>query len=129
MLIDDDALNDRTRQVIEGAMRVHTLLGPGLLESAYETGLAHELRKRGLNVVTQLPIPVNYDGVIIEVGYRADIVVEASVIVEVKAVSTILPVHEAQLLSYVRLAGKRTGLLLNFHEVHMRDGVRRLLQD
>jgi GxxExxY protein len=129
MRLGGDSLNERTGHVIDAALRVHTLLGPGLLESAYEACLAHELRKGGLAVVTQVPIPVEYDGLRIEVGYRADLLVDSIVIVEVKATSKLLPVHEAQLLSYLRLAKKRVGLLLNFHEVHMRDGIRRLRHD
>lgn len=125
--MDEDTLRECTGQVVDSAMRVHTHLGPGLLESAYEACLAYELRKRGLDIVTQLPIPVHYDGARVDVGYRADIVVDALVIVEIKAVSKILPIHEVQLLSYLRLADKRVGLLLNFHEVHMRDGIRRLI--
>ena len=125
--MEGDALNRRTGAVVDSAIRVHSRLGPGLLESAYEVCLAYELRNRGYTILTQFPIPVVYDGVSVEAGYRADILVDDEVIVEVKAVSKLLPIHEAQLLSYLRLAGRRVGLLINFHEVHLRDGIRRLI--
>ena len=110
-------------------MKVHTVLGPGLLESAYETCLEHELRKRGLHVVRQLPVPIVYDGVKIDVGYRIDLLVNNSVVVEVKAVIKLVPVHEAQLLSYLKLSGHRLGLLINFNVVHLKDGIHRLVNN
>jgi GxxExxY protein len=125
--MDFEGLNQRTAAVIDAAMRVHSKLGPGLLESAYEVCLAHELRNRGFVILTQFPIPVRYDGVCVDAGYRADILVDDEVIVEVKAVSKLISIHEAQLLSYLRLAGRRVGLLINFHEVHLKDGIRRLI--
>ena len=108
-------------------MRVHTVLGPGLLEGAYEVCFAHELRKRGLRVETQFPLPVTYDGVRVDLGYRLDLLVENEVVVELKAIETVLPVHKAQLLSYLRLGGKRLGLLINFHVDRLKDGITRLL--
>ena len=116
-----------TSTVISAAIEVHSVLGPGLLESAYVACLAHELRARGLEVRSEVPLPLQYRGVAIDCAYRLDLVVEQSVIVEVKAASKLLPVHQAQLLSYLRIAGLRLGLLINFHERHLRDGIKRLL--
>ena len=114
-------------QIVNAALNVHSALGPGLLESAYEACLAHELRARGLRVRTQLPLPIVYQGVRIEVGYRVDLLVDDAVIVEVKAAVKLLPVHEAQILSYLRLSGHRVGLLINFHVPRLRDGIRRMV--
>jgi GxxExxY protein len=120
-------VNEVSRHVVDAAMKVHSALGPGLLESAYEAILCFELRRRGLHVENQVAVPIVYHGHRIEVGYRIDILVEASVIVEIKTVSTLLPIHEAQLLSYLRLSGTKLGLLLNFNVVHMRDGIKRMV--
>jgi len=114
-----------TSTIIECALRVHTKLGPGVLESAYEACLEHELRKKGLQVERQMSLPIVYDDVRIECGYRIDLLVEDIVIIELKAVESLLPIHHAQLLSYLRLAGKEVGLLINFHELHLRDGIHR----
>ncbi len=108
-------------------MRVHTALGPGLLESAYEACLAYELRKQGLSVETQVTLPVIYEGVRIDVGYRIDLIVAEVVIVELKSVGAIAPIHKAQLLSYLKLSGRKVGLLLNFNVVHLRDGLIRMV--
>ena len=108
-------------------MKVHSVLGPGLLESAYQACLAHELRSRGFEVATQVALPVIYEGQKLEVGYRIDLVVEHRVVVEVKAVEAIHPIHEAQLLSYVRLSGIPVGLLINFNVLHLRDGIKRMV--
>ena len=108
-------------------MKVHSALGPGLLESAYKACLAHELRKRGLRVVSELALPIVYDGVTIDVGYRIDMLVEDAVVVEAKAVSKAPPIYEAQLLSYLKLSGHRVGLLINFHVLHLKDGIKRLV--
>jgi GxxExxY protein len=113
--------------IVDAAMQVHTALGPGLLESAYEACLAHELRSRGLTVRTQVPLPVVYRNVEIDVGYRLDLLVEDVVVVELKALPRMHPVHDAQLLSYLKLSGRKVGLLINFHVVHLRDGVKRLV--
>ncbi len=118
-------MNACTGDVIGGAMHVHSTLGPGLLESAYRACLAHELRRRGHHVLVEAPLPVVYEGMRLDVGYRVDLVVDGIVMVEVKAVSRVLPVHEAQLISYLRLSGFQVGLILNFHEQHLRDGIRR----
>ena len=118
--------NDVTGHVVDAAMHVHSALGPGLLEAVYEACLAHELRKRSLQVQTQLPLPVIYDGLRIELGYRIDMLVEGAVVVEVKAVAKLAPIHAQQLLSYLRLSGHAVGLLLNFHELHLRNGILRI---
>jgi GxxExxY protein len=108
-------------------MKVHTAIGPGLLESAYETCLLYELQKQGLLGQQQVLIPIRYEDLTIDNGYRVDLLVENRVVVELKAVETILPVHRAQLLSYLRLGGFRLGYLLNFHVAHMRDGIARVV--
>ena len=110
-------------------MRVHSRLGPGLLESAYHRCLFHELRKRGLEVRAQVRLPIVYDGLKIGDGYRLDLVVEGVVIVEIKAIARVLRVHGAQVLSYLKLSGCKIGLLINFHEVHLRDGITRFVND
>jgi GxxExxY protein len=119
--------DDITGRIINAAMKVHSQLGPGLLESAYEACLAFELRSRCMEVDAQLSLPIEYDGVRLDVGYRIDILVEEAVIVEVKAVSELLPIHKAQLLSYLKLSGKKVGLLINFHVLHLRDGIKRMV--
>ncbi len=121
-------INQITSESIGAAMNVHTALGPGLLESAYEACLLHELRKRGLNVASQVQLPVVYDGVRIDLGYRLDLVVEDTVIVELKAAEAITPIYEAQLISYLKLSGKPVGLLINFHVKHLRDGIKRFVE-
>jgi GxxExxY protein len=113
--------------VVDAAMRVHSLLGPGLLESAYQACLAQELRKRNLTVETQVGLPVVYEGEKLDLGYRIDLLVENLVIVEIKCVDAIHPVHEAQLLSYLRLSGRNVGLLINFHVARLKDGIRRMV--
>lgn len=120
----DDPL---TRSIIGAAIAVHKALGPGLLESAYEACLAHELRLAGHTVVTQRTLSIEYRGLQVECAYRLDLVVDEAAIVEVKAVEKLLAVHEAQLLTYLRLSGLRTGLLLNFHVPYLRDGIKRLV--
>ncbi len=116
-----------TRQIIGAAMKVHSALGPGLLESAYQACLAYELKKAGLNVRSEVPLPVIYEAVKLEVGYRIDLLVEELVVVELKCVDAILPVHSAQLLSYLRLSGRPLGLLINFKVNQLRDGVKRFV--
>jgi GxxExxY protein len=113
--------------VVNAAMRVHTVLGPGLLESAYQVCLKQELRKRGLIVEAQLGLPVVYEGEKLDLGYRIDLLVENLVIVEIKSVEAIHPVHEAQLLSYLRLSGKNVGLLINFYVARLKDGIKRMV--
>lgn len=121
--------NQLTGEIIAAAMKVHSKLGPGVLESAYEACLAHELRKRGFKVERQKELLVLYDGLQIDCGYRVDLLVADQVIIELKAVAQVLPVHHAQLLSYLKLSGKEVGLLINFHVVHLRDGITRKLND
>ena len=122
-------LSEISGAVVDAAMKVHTALGPGLLESAYEGCLAHELRKRGHEVTIQLSLPVVYDGVSIDAGYRIDLLVDDAVIVELKAVDRIAPVHEAQLLTYLKLSGKKIGLLINFNVAHLKDGIKRMVNN
>jgi GxxExxY protein len=112
--------------VIAAAMKVHSAVGPGLLESAYEICLAHELAKNGFATRQQVPIPIRYEELTIENGYRIDLLVNDRVVVELKAIENILPVHRSQLLSYLRLGGFKLGYLLNFHVAHMRDGITRI---
>jgi len=119
-------INRVSGMIIEAAMRVHSTLGPGLLESAYEACLLHELRKLKVKVLSQVSLPVLYDGVEIDAGYRIDLMVEDRIIVEMKAVEKILPIHEAQILSYLKLSGKRLGLLINFNVVHLKNGIKRM---
>ena len=121
------AINDVTGAVVDAALKVHSVLGPGLLESAYEACLAYELRKRGREVTMQFELPVMYDEIRIDLGYRVDLLVEGSVVVELKTVSKLLPVHEAQLLSYLKLGDLRAGLLINFHAGRLKDGIKRMV--
>lgn len=125
--MNDGEINARTGLVVDSAMKIHSALGPGLLESAYEVFLVRELRKRGLRVKVQVPLPVVFDGARAELGYRVDLLVDDAVVVELKAVAKLLPIHEAQLLSYLKLSGHRVGLLINFHVLHLKDGIRRLV--
>jgi GxxExxY protein len=108
-------------------LRIHRSLGPGLLESVYEAVLSYELERRGLRIVRQQEIPVVYDNVRIEIGYRADLIVEDKVIVEIKSVEALAPVHSRQLLTYLRLADKRLGLLINFNVALIKDGINRVV--
>ena len=119
----EDAL---TRRIIGCAINVHRALGPGLLESAYEECLVYELMTCGLHVERQMPLPVVYREVRLECGYRLDVVVEHSVILELKTVEKLLPIHDAQMLTYLRLTGIQTGLLINFHTVVLKNGIKRL---
>jgi GxxExxY protein len=121
--------NQISREVITAAMKVHTALGPGLLEKAYEHCLAYELCAAGLGVQCQVPLPVVYKDVRLETGYRLDMVVNGLVVVEIKAIEAIAPVHKAQLLSYLRMSQKSLGLLINFNVVHLRDGIKRVVNN
>ena len=113
--------------IIAAAMKVHSAVGPGLLESAYETCLIYELEKKRMDVQSQISIPIRYEDLTIENGYRIDLLVGGLVVVELKSVPAILPVHRGQLLGYLKLGGFRLGLLLNFNVAHMRDGIVRLV--
>jgi len=119
-----DALTER---VIGLAIEVHKSLGPGLLESVYEDCVCHELRTHGIEYQRQLALPVSYKGLQLEAGFRIDAVVERRLVLELKAVDQILPVHEAQLLTYMKLGNYRTGLLLNFHVALLKDGIKRMV--
>lgn len=120
--------NEISNAVIGAALKVHSALGPGLLESAYEACLVHELRKNGFKVAQQVELPVVYDGVRIDLGYRIDLIVNDCVIVELKCVEKIAAVHEAQLISYMRLSKKIIGLIINFHVRHLKDGIKRFVE-
>jgi GxxExxY protein len=113
--------------IITAAMRVHSELGPGLLESTYQVCLQHELKKAGFRSETQVGLPVFYDGVHLDLGYRIDLLVEDLVVVELKSIDAIAPIHQAQLLSYLKLSGKSLGLLINFNVVHLKDGITRFV--
>ncbi len=115
------------RAIVDSAFRVHSKLGPGLLESVYETCLVHELQKRGLKVQRQLVMPLEYDDLRIDSGLRLDLLVENCVVVEVKAVEGLAPVHRAQVLTYLKLTGYQLGLLINFNVPLIRDGIKRIV--
>ena len=117
-------LNTLTERILGAAFEVHTQLGPGLLESTYQACLSYELAKRGLKFRSQVPLPVVYDGKqLVEVGYRIDLLVEEEIVIELKAIEALAPVHKAQLLSYLRHSGKRVGLLINFNVERLKDGI------
>ncbi|MDL1983051.1 MAG: GxxExxY protein [Deltaproteobacteria bacterium] len=119
--------NEIAKIVVDAAIKVHRALGPGLLESVYEIVLAHELAKRGLKVERQALIPIEYNGLKFREGFRADVVVEEKIIVELKSVENIQPVHKKQLLTYLRLADMRLGLLINFGSALLKDGISRVV--
>ena len=116
-----------TNEIYGAAIEVHKELGPGLLESAYEECLCRELSLRGLQFQRQVPLPVTYKGVRLDCGYKLDLVVAEKVVLELKAIEQVCPLHEAQLLTYLRLSGKRVGLLMNFNVALMKDGITRLV--
>jgi GxxExxY protein len=119
--------NELAKVVVDAAFKIHSRLGPGLLESAYHAILLYELRKRGLQVETEMPVPVTWEEVHLEVGYRADLIVEKKLILELKSVEQTAPVHKKQLLTYLRLADCRLGLLINFGAVLIKDGISRVV--
>lgn len=121
-----DVANRAAAATIHAALRVHSSLGPGLLESVYETCLAHELAKAGHRVERQVSVPITYDGLRIDAGLRLDLVVDDALVVELKAVEVMLPVHHAQVLTYLKVTGHRLGLLINFNVPRLKDGIRRL---
>ena len=121
--------NELTEKVIGAAIEVHRHLGPGLLESAYDHCLCHELSRLGIAFNREVGLPVEYKGLRLDCGYRMDIVVEGLVVVEVKAVESVLPIHKAQLLTYLRVAKKRVGLLINFNVQMLRSGIKRVVND
>ena len=122
-------INAITHEIIGSSIDVHTVFGPGMLESAYETCVAYELGRRGLFVETQVVLPLVYKGITIDAGYRLDLRVEQKVVVEIKAVETVHAVHKAQLLCYMRLSGCRVGLIINFNERRLVDGITRMILD
>jgi len=126
---EKDRLDSITRRIIGAAIEVHRRLGPGLLESAYEACLAYELRQLAFKIEQQKPLPFVYKDVKLDCGYRLDLVVEDSVIVEVKAIEQLAPIHDAQLMSYLRLSGKTVGLLINFHVRVLKNGLKRIVND
>ena len=118
---------DNGRAIIGAAIKVHSIVGPGLLESAYEACLTYELEKQRLRVQKQVAVPLRYEEIVVEQGYRLDLLIENIMVVELKTVPVILPVHRSQLLSYLRLGGFKLGYLLNFHVAQMREGIMRLV--
>jgi len=119
--------NEIAKIVVDSAFQIHKRLGPGLLESVYEIVLAYELKKRGMKVERQVPVAIVYEDVKFDEGFRADLIVEEKVIVELKSVEKVVPVHKKQLLTYLRLADKRLGLLINFGDELIRDGISRVV--
>jgi GxxExxY protein len=119
--------NEIAKQIVDAAFKIHTTLGPGLFESVYEAVMAQELSKRGLQFVRQQPLPVVWENLHLEAGFRADLIVENKVIVEIKSVDAIAPVHRKQLLTYLRLANKRLGILINFDVDLIKDGIARVV--
>ena len=127
MLSGDARLNDLSDTIIGGAIDVHRAVGPGLLESAYQVCLVHELRTRGLHVETQKPLRLVYRDLIVPCAYRLDLVVDGQVVVEVKAVDRLLPIHQAQVMAYLKLGGYELGLIFNFGAARLADGLRRII--
>ncbi len=121
--------NEIAKIVVDVAFKIHTMFGPGLLESAYQALMVYELKKRGLQVVSESPVPLIYEDIKLEVGYRADIIVENKVIVELKSVEKNAPVHKKQLLTYLKLADMRLGLLINFGQVLIKTGITRVVNN
>jgi GxxExxY protein len=127
MGLDGGQSNEVSGHIIDAALKVHSALGPGLLESAYEACMLFELHRRGLRAVAQVELPIVYESVRIDAGYRIDLLVEELVVVEIKACASLLPVHEAQIISYLKLSSKPIGLLINFHVVQLKDGLKRFV--
>jgi GxxExxY protein len=126
---ENDRLDEISHRIMGAAIEVHRHLGPGLLESAYQSCLAFELKQLGLKLEEQKPLPVVYKEVKLDCGYRLDMVVEDEIIVEIKAIEKLLPIHDAQLLSYLRLARKKVGLLMNFHVPVLKNGLKRIVNE
>ena len=122
-----DELEAIAKVLVDAVIQVHRALGPGLLESAYQACLRHELRKRGLKVICESPQPVDYDGVHIDAGYRLDMVVEDEILVENKSVQSLAPIHDAQLLTYLKLSNRRLGFLINWNVPLVKDGIKRIV--
>lgn len=118
--------NEIAKIVVDAAFKIHSKVGPGLLESAYQTFLVYELKKRGLSVESEVGMPVQYDGVKVDIGYRADLLIEKSVIVELKSVEKVIDIHKKQLLTYMKMSDLRLGLLINFNVPIIKDGITRI---
>lgn len=121
--------NELTGRIVDVAIDIHRRLGPGLLESVYQTILIHELQKHGLRVESEVPFPVEWDGIKMDLGFRADLVVNEEIVLELKSVETTASVHRKQVLTYLKVSGAKVGLLLNFGEVLMKDGIHRLVNN
>ena len=119
--------NEIAKQILDTAFIVHTKLGPGLLESVYEVVMAYELKKKGLTAERQKAMPITYDGIRFDEAFRSDVVVNGKVIAELKSVESLLPVHAKQLLTQLRLSGLKLGLLINFSEAHLKNGIKRII--
>ncbi|PKN99228.1 MAG: GxxExxY protein [Chloroflexi bacterium HGW-Chloroflexi-5] len=119
--------NEISSVVVDAAFKIHTKVGPGLLESAYQTFLVYEVKKRGLFVESEVPMPVQYDGVKVDIGYRADLLIEKLVIVELKSVEKVIDIHKKQLLTYLKISDFRLGLLINFNVPLIKDGITRIV--
>jgi GxxExxY protein len=127
--MDKKQLNDLSNKIINCSLRVHRNLGPGLLESTYSQCLAYELNQAGLNFKIEHPIPVQYGKILIDCAYRADFIVEDEIILELKSVNEILPIHKAQLITYLKISNKRLGLLINFNTKFLRNGIKRIVNN
>jgi len=121
--------NEVSKEVVDAAYKIHTRLGPGLLESAYQVVMLYELQKRGLAAEIEVDVPIQYDDLILETAFRADIIVEKKVIVELKSVEKVSPVHKKQLLTYLKLMDMRLGLLINFGDVLIKNGITRIVNN
>ena len=124
-----DELEAIAKQIVDSFIQVHRVLGPGLLESAYQACLAHELRSRGLNARCEVSLPVRYSGIEIEAGYRIDMLVEDCILIENKSVQAMAPIYEAQMLTYLRLYGHKLGFLVNWNVIFIKDGFKRMVND
>ncbi len=124
-----DLLNKLSKEAIGAALEVHSVLGPGLLETTYELSLQHELQLRGYDVQRQMPLPIEYKSLVVPEAYRIDLLLENQLVIELKAVETLQPIHSAQLLTYLKMSGKHLGLLINFHSVRLTDGIKRLVHN
>lgn len=121
--------NDIAKIIVDCCFKIHTILGPGLFESVYEKVLIYEINKRNLQVESQKTLPVVYDNIKLDIGFKADLIVENKVIIELKSIETILPVHHKQLLTYLRLTGLKLGLLINFNESLIKNGIKRIVNN
>ena len=123
----DAQLDQIASQVVDAAYKIHKVFGPGLLENAYELCLVRELKKRGLKVESQIPVPLVFDGEVLDTAFRIDLLVQEQLIVELKAVEKIIPLHEAQILTYLKITNRRLGLLINFNVPLIKDGIKRII--